>query len=67
MQGKETDRSKAVLLFLILFVICVCLCYTAVSVHCSLRKGYLLALLCVMFSCVFVIFPPGVVLDCSDS
>ena len=43
----------------------VCLCYAVVSVLCSLeitcweRTG-LLALLCVMFSCVFVTFPYGV-------
>ena len=48
-----TDRSKAVLLLWIRFVI-----YVAVlSVHCSLvvtcwKRANLLALLCVMFSCV---------------
>ena len=54
-----TDRSKAVLLLWIHFVICVCLCHTVLSVLCSLVVTYWartdhLALLCVMFSCVFV-------------
>ena len=52
-----TDRSKAVLFLWILFVICICLCHTAISVSCSLmvtcwERADLLALLCVMFSCV---------------
>ena len=47
------------------FVICVCLCHTTMCVYCSLvvtswEKADLLALLYVMFSCVFVIFPYGV-------
>ena len=42
--------------------LCVCLCYIVLSVHCSLvitccERADLLALLCVMFSCVFVTFP----------
>ena len=49
----------------ILYVICVCLCRTAMSVPCSLvvtcwERADLLALLYVMLSCVFVIFPFGV-------
>ena len=48
-----------------LFAICVCLCHTALSVSCSLvvtccEKTDLLALLYVMFSCVFVTFPYSV-------
>ena len=42
------------------------------SVHCSLEvicweRANILALLCVMFFCVFVTFPCGVLLDCIDS
>ena len=65
-----TDRSKAVLLLWIRFVINVlrktlCLYYTVVSVPCSLvitrwERVDLLALLRVMFLCVFVIYPYGV-------
>ena len=60
-----TDRLKAVLLLWILFVICVSLSYTVLSVPCSLvitcwERADLLALLCVIFSCVFVTFPYGV-------
>ena len=40
-------------------------CHAFLSVHCSLvvafwERAYLLALLCVMFYCVFVIYPCGV-------
>ena len=47
------------------FMIHVCLCYTVLSVPCSLvitcwEKADLLALLCVVFSYVFVSFPYGV-------
>ena len=40
----------------------ICLYYTILSVHCSavitcLERVHLLALLCVMFPCVFVTFP----------
>ena len=40
-------------------------CHAVLSVHCSLvvtcsERANLLALLCVMFSCVFVTFPSGV-------
>ena len=57
-----TDRSKAVLLLWILFVICVsCL---SVILSCLFLAGWertdLLALLYVMFSCIFVTFPYGV-------
>ena len=60
-----TDRLKAVLLLWILFVICVSLSYTILSVTCSLvitcwERADLLALLCVMFSCVFVTSPYSV-------
>ena len=61
-----TNRSKAVLLLWIIFVNCVlCVCRTVLSVPCSLLVTYweradLLALLYVMFSCVFVTFPYGV-------
>ena len=62
-----TDRSKAVLLLWILFVMCVYvgLFHTVLSVPCSLvvtclERADLFALLCVMFSCVFVTFPYGV-------
>ena len=42
-------------------LICICLCHTAMSVSCSLKAtcwemADLLALLYVMFSCVFVTF-----------
>ena len=42
-----------------------CICHAFLSVHCSLvitcwERAYLLALLCVMFYCVFVTFPCGV-------
>ena len=55
-----------------LFMVPVFLCYTVLSVSCILVFTYwemadLLALLCVMFSVVFVTFPPGVALDCIDS
>ena len=49
----------------LLFVFRVCLCYTFVSVPCSFvitcwERADLLALLCVMFLCVFVTFSYGV-------
>ena len=57
-----TDRSKGVLLLWILFVIMfhVCLYFTVLSVPCSLvvtfwERAELLALLCVMFLCVFLL------------
>ena len=61
-----TDRSIAVLLLWIIFVIYVsCLSCTFLSVHCSLavtcwERSKCLALLYVMFSCVCVTFPCGV-------
>ena len=63
-----TDRFKAVLLLwiLLLFVLlCLCLCHTVLSVSCSIgvacwERADLLALLYVMFSLCFVIFPYGV-------
>ena len=62
-----TERSKAVLLLWIflLFVCCVCLCHAVLSVSCSLvvicwEMADLLALLYVMFNCVFATFPYGV-------
>ena len=62
-----SDHSKAVLLLWIflLFVFRVCLCYTFLSVSCGpvvtcLEIYDLLALLCVMFTCVFITFPNGV-------
>ena len=59
-----TDHSKVVLLLWILFIICAS-CHTVLSVPCSLvvtcwEKADILGLLCVMFSCVFVTFPYGV-------
>ena len=47
------------------FVFCVCLCHTVLSVSCSLvitcwERVDLLALLYVMFSCVFVTFLYGI-------
>ena len=50
---------------MVVLVICVCLCHTAMSVSCSLvvtfwGRADLLALLYVMFPCVFVTFPYGV-------
>ena len=62
-----SDRSNAALLLLILFVICVsCLslsychvCFLRLLVTCWERSD-LLALLCVMFPCVFVILLYGV-------
>ena len=57
-----TDRSKVMLLLLINFVICVS-CHSMQPCGHLLGKrperAYLLALLCVMFSCVFVTFPYG--------
>ena len=57
-----TDRSKAVLLLWILFVICVS-CLLAI-LSCLFLAGWertdLLALLYVMFSCIIVTFPYGV-------
>ena len=46
-------------------VCCLCHCYTVLSVLCSLviicwERTDLLALLCMMFSCVFVTIPYGV-------
>ena len=60
-----TDHSTAVILLWILFVICVSLYHTVLSVSCSLvvtcwERADLLALFSVMFSCVFVTFPYGV-------
>ena len=60
-----TDRSKAVLLSWILFVIYVSCLSCFLSVFCGLvvtcwEKADLLALLCVMFSCVFVASACGV-------
>ena len=57
------DRSK-VLLFcgsILLFMLNICLRYVILSVSCSLvvtcwERADLMALLCVMFSCVFVTF-----------
>ena len=51
-----------------MFVICVCLCYTVLSVSCSLvvtcwERADPLALLCVIFSCVFVTFPHDVLVQ----
>ena len=48
----------------LLFLFRVCLCHTVVSVPCSLvvtcgERADLLALACVMFSCVFVTFSYG--------
>ena len=59
------DRSKATILLWILFVICACLCLTYLSVSSSLEvtcweRADLLALLYVLFSCVVVTFPYGV-------
>ena len=60
------DRSKTVLFCrsFLLFVSRVWLCYTVLSVPCRFvvtwwERVDLLALLCVMFSCVCVIFPQG--------
>ena len=70
------DHSKSVLLLWILFVFMfhVYLCYTVVSVPCILvitcwEVADLLALLSVVFSCIFYHFPlwcygSGMVLDC---
>ena len=57
-------RSKAVLHLRIRFVICVS-CRAVLSIPCSLvvtvlERAYLLALLYVMFTCVFVTFSYGV-------
>ena len=56
----------------------ICIYYTVLTVPCSLlivcwEKADLLALFCVMFTCVFVTFPYGVsgqvgyLIDCIDS
>ena len=62
-----TDRSKAVLLLWVLLfnMFHFCLYYTVLSVQLSLvitcwERTDLLALLCVVFPCVFVTFPYGV-------
>ena len=60
-----TDRSMAMLRLWMLFVICVCLYYTVLYVTGSLvsscwERADLLALLCAIFSCVFVTFPYGI-------
>ena len=60
---KPSDHSKAVLL--VLFMFHVCLCYASLSVPCSLVITCLeridpLALVCMMFSFIFVTFPCGV-------
>ena len=60
----KINRSKAVLLLWILFVICVSW-HAVLSVPCSLvvtcwEMANPLALLCVMFSCVFVTLSYGV-------
>ena len=60
-----TDSSRAVLLLWTIFVIYICLCHTVVSVSYSLEitcweRADLLALLHVLFSCVFVTFPNSV-------
>ena len=48
-----------------LFMFHICLCYAVLSVPCGLmltclERADLLAFLCVMFSCVFLVFPYGV-------
>ena len=63
-----TDRSNVLRLLLIIFVICY-LSHTVLSVPCSLvvtcwERADLLAHLYVMFSCVFVTFPYGVLRHC---
>ena len=62
-----THCSKWMLLFgyFLLFMFHVYLCYAVLSVPCSIvitcwERADLLALLCVMFSCVFVTFSYGV-------
>ena len=62
--GSHADRSKAMLLLWILFVSCVS-CLSLLCCHCSLvvtcwKRDDLFAFLCVMFSCVFVTSPYGV-------
>ena len=61
-----TDHFKTVLLLwaILIFVFHVCICYAVLSVPCSLvitccERDDLLALLCVIFSCVFFTFPYG--------
>ena len=63
-----TDRSKMVLLLWILFVIYGSCCHAFLSVHCRLvvtcwERINLLVLFFVMFSCVFVTFPCGVLVQ----
>ena len=61
-----TDHSKAVLLLWVCFFFVICVsCHTALSVPYSivvtcLERADLLALLHLMFTCVFVTFPSGV-------
>ena len=69
-----TDRSKAMLLlWTFFFAICDSLCPFVCSVSCSCwERADLLALLCMMFSCVLSLSPircpgSGVALDCIDS
>ena len=62
-----------------LFLFCVCLCYIVLSVSCCLvvtcwERADFLALLYVIFPCVFVTFPYGIlgrmcylIVDCIDS
>ena len=49
----------------------ICLCYVVLSVHCNLvitywQRADFLALLCVMFSCIFGCPESGMELDCID-
>ena len=49
----------------------ICLCYAVLSVRCNIVITYweradFLALLCVMFSCIFGCLGSGMVLDCID-
>ena len=56
------DRFSFVFVFAIIVLAVLC----SLVVTCS-EKADFLALLYVMFSCVFVTFPYGIILDCIDS
>ena len=58
-------NDRSVLGSFLLFMFHVCLYHTVMSIHCSLvvtcrERANLLALFCVMFTCIFVTFPYGV-------
>ena len=65
LENRGLDHSKAVLLLWIFFILCLFLLYCLVGLCDAVllspagKRADVLALLCVMFSCVFVTFPYG--------